>query len=257
MGAKTAPPLDVSMLGELLVSVGDRPVAIPGRQQRVLLMSLALRANQAASPERLIDALWGPAPPASAAAGLRVSVSKLRRVLESAGAPDVLETRPGGYVLLLQAGRTDLARFEQMMVQARATEDHGEREALLAQALSLWRGPAFEGLDHDPVAVAELIRLQELRQPDRGRGVFVDTRRRQSVGASAGRAAVTRGRLTHRHGGGSLARRRIWPERSAGQSAIAVAPAPAWFGSTARARRGGFAADHGTGASDRSPPLRC
>ncbi|SOC57700.1 DNA-binding transcriptional activator of the SARP family [Ornithinimicrobium cerasi] len=151
------------MLGELLVSVGDRPVAIAGRQQRLLLMSLALRANQVASPERLIDALWGPTPPASAAAGLRVSVSKLRRVLASAGAADVLVTRPGGYVLLLEAGRTDLARFEELVAQARATDDHVEREAMLAKALSLWRGPALEGLDHDLVAVAELIRLQELR----------------------------------------------------------------------------------------------
>ena len=160
---EAAPPIDVCVLGDLKVSVGDQPVVIVGRQQRLLLMVMALRANQVASPARLIDALWGPTPPATAAAGLRVSVSKLRRVLESAGAAEALLTRPGGYVLVLESDHTDIARFERLLACARASGDPHSRGALLDTALGLWRGPALEGLEHDPVAVAELIRLEELR----------------------------------------------------------------------------------------------
>src|SRR4029079_7045262 len=91
--------LEVRLLGDLVVSVGGEHVRIIGAQQRALMTVLALHANQVLSPERLIDALWGPAPPATAAASLRVSVSKLRRALEASGVRDALVTRPGGYVL--------------------------------------------------------------------------------------------------------------------------------------------------------------
>ena len=50
MDVEAAPSLDVCLLGDLNVSVGDRPVVIAGRQQRLLLMVMALRANQVASP---------------------------------------------------------------------------------------------------------------------------------------------------------------------------------------------------------------
>ena len=163
MDIETAVPLDVWMLGDLVVCVGGQPVVVAGRQQRLLLMALALRANQVVSPERLIDVLWGPRPPATAAAGLRVSISKLRRVLESNQASGALMTRPGGYVLLLAPESTDVARFERLLERARVTADPAARAALLDQALALWRGAPFEGVDNDPVAVTELMRLEELR----------------------------------------------------------------------------------------------
>ena len=163
MEVQAALPIEVCVLGDLAVSVGDEPVVIAGRQQRLLLTLMILRANRVVPPERMIDALWGPAPPPTAAAGLRVSVSKLRRVLESAGAAEALLTRPGGYLLVLEPARTDVARFEGLVERARATTDPRARRALLDNALALWRGPPLEGLDHDPVAVAEVIRLEETR----------------------------------------------------------------------------------------------
>ncbi len=128
-----------------------------------MLTLLALRANQVVPPEELVDALWGPAPPMTAAAGLRVSVSKLRRALGAAGAPGALVTRTGGYVLELGLGRTDIARFEGLVDRARVTGDPAARGALLDEALALWRGSPLTGLDHDPVAVSELLRLEEVR----------------------------------------------------------------------------------------------
>ena len=163
MDVAATPPLEVRLLGDLVVAVNGEPVVIAGRQQRLLLTLLVLRANQVVPPEQLVDALWGPAPPMTAAAGLRVSVSKLRRALGAAGAPGALVTRTGGYVIELGPDRTDIARFEALIERARATGDPAARVALLEEALALWRGPPLEGLVHDPVAVAELARLEEVR----------------------------------------------------------------------------------------------
>jgi len=154
--------LEVRLLGDLVVSVGGEHVRIIGAQQRALMTVLALHANQVLSPERLIDALWGPAPPATAAASLRVSVSKLRRALEASGVRDALVTRPGGYVLELVPGQSDIDRFEWEIQQARTASDPLERAAALDRALTLWRGPTVEGVDHDAATIAELARLEAL-----------------------------------------------------------------------------------------------
>ena len=100
--------LDIRLLGDLAVSVDDVPVEITGRQQRALLTVLAFRANQVVAPDQLIDALWGPTPPPSAAASLRVSVSKLRRALEPDASPVRLMTEADGYVLRLEPSETDV-----------------------------------------------------------------------------------------------------------------------------------------------------
>ena len=54
------------ILGPLEVRDGQRTVALADGRQRLLLAVLLLHANQAVSSDRLIDALWGESPPASA-----------------------------------------------------------------------------------------------------------------------------------------------------------------------------------------------
>ena len=156
--------LDIRLLGDLAVSVDDVPVEIAGRQQRALLTVLAFRANQVVAPDQLIDALWGPTPPPSAAAGLRVSVSKLRRALEPHDSPVRLMTEPGGYVLLLEPSETDVRRFEALIAQAGNASAPAKRRVLLEQALALWRGAPKAGLEYDAGLRAELTRLEELRE---------------------------------------------------------------------------------------------
>ena len=69
-------------------------------RQRALLGYLLLRANEVVAQDRLVDALWGESPPATAVTALHGYVSRLRRLL-GAGR---LETRPPGYVLRVARG---------------------------------------------------------------------------------------------------------------------------------------------------------
>ena len=117
-------------------------------RQRALLGYLLLRANEVVAQDRLVDALWGESPPASAVTALHGYVSRLRRVL-GAGR---LETRPPGYVLRVAPDELDLHRFRELLAQDR----HGE-------ALALWRGPALADLAFEDFAQSEIARLEELR----------------------------------------------------------------------------------------------
>ena len=73
--------LEFRILGPFEVVEDDQLVALGGHQHRALLAILLLRRGQAVSIDRLIDALWGEAPPGSAAKTVQVYVSNLRKVL--------------------------------------------------------------------------------------------------------------------------------------------------------------------------------
>ena len=64
------------------------------------------------STDRLIDELWGETPPETAAKGLQVHVSQLRKVLEpdraSGESDQLLVTRAPGYILKLDPEQFDL-----------------------------------------------------------------------------------------------------------------------------------------------------
>src|SRR4051812_50212106 len=93
----------LNLLGPLEVRLDGRALPITSRRQRALLAALALRPGESLSADRLIDALWGERPPATAAKALQVQVSQLRRLLEAPGsgaaAARVLGTRNGGHAL--------------------------------------------------------------------------------------------------------------------------------------------------------------
>ena len=55
------------------------------RKQRAVLALLLLSANRVVSMERLIDELWGDAPPSTARTALQVYVAGLRKALNGGG----------------------------------------------------------------------------------------------------------------------------------------------------------------------------
>ncbi len=150
--------LEFRLLGPLEVVGDDGPLPLGGMRQRALLAALLLRAGQVVPTERLVDDLWGEEAPRTATTSLQNGVSALRKLL----GPDVLETRSPGYVLRVNGGQIDSARFEQLLADAR-TAQPAERAAALRQALALWRGPALAELAFNEFAQAEIRRLEELR----------------------------------------------------------------------------------------------
>jgi predicted ATPase/DNA-binding SARP family transcriptional activator len=113
------------------------------------------------SADRLVEDLWGDDPPGNPVNTLQGRVSALRRALGPGGAGLVV-TRPPGYVLEVEAGQVDAARFERLVAEAgRAAGAAAAR--LLEEALGLWRGPALAEFADQPWARAEAARLEELR----------------------------------------------------------------------------------------------
>ena len=148
------------LLGPLEVIGDDGEVVALGGRERVLVATLVLGANQVVSTDRLVDALWGDDPPATAANALQVHVSKLRKKLSRAGAGESLTSAPQGYVLQTGPGDVDLEEFEQLA--SAAAGEPAEVSRRLREALALWRGPALADVSSDLLA-GEKTRLEELR----------------------------------------------------------------------------------------------
>ena len=151
----------IRLLGPVEVLGKDgEPIALAGARERVLVATLALGANRSLSTNRLVDALWGDEPPATAANALQVHISKLRKKLATIGSPQALESGGGGYLLHSEPGEVDSATFEELVNLASGTP--AEVAAQLGEALALWRGPALADVDSDLLA-GERTRLEELR----------------------------------------------------------------------------------------------
>jgi DNA-binding SARP family transcriptional activator/energy-coupling factor transporter ATP-binding protein EcfA2 len=121
------------------------------------------------SSDRLIDALWGEQPPASAVKTLQTYVSQLRRELEPearAGAWRALQTVDGGYRLQVDRHGLDADRFARLVETGRRALGRGEPAAAaswLREGLALWRGPAYGELAGTSAGQAEAAGLEELR----------------------------------------------------------------------------------------------
>jgi DNA-binding SARP family transcriptional activator len=156
--------LDFRILGPLEVRDRDTPLPLGGVKQRAVLAVLLLDAGQVVSRDRLIDALWGEAPPPTAGHTLDAYVSRLRKLLGDS--PGRLLTRAPGYVLRLEPGALDLDRFERLLAAGRVAL-HERRFAAAADTLreadELWRGPPLADLASEPFAQAPVERLVELR----------------------------------------------------------------------------------------------
>ena len=150
--------LEFHILGPLEV-VGDHGrIPLGGQKQRALLGALVVHVGEVISTDRLLDELWGEHPPKTARTSLQNMVSQLRTLLGG----DVLVTRPPGYVLQVQPGQVDAARFEGLVAGARKAP-LDERSRLLREALALWRGPPLADLEFERFAEGEVRRLEELR----------------------------------------------------------------------------------------------
>jgi len=150
--------LSFRILGPLEVTDGQAAIALGGPRQRALLVALLLRAGRVVPTEQLVDELYGAEPPKSATTSLQNAVVALRKAL----GPDVLVTRPPGYVLQVERGQLDAHRFEQLLTDARRSAPD-ERRKLLVRALELWRGPALAEFAFEEWAQTEVRRLDELR----------------------------------------------------------------------------------------------
>ncbi|MDY7085441.1 MAG: BTAD domain-containing putative transcriptional regulator [Actinomycetota bacterium] len=137
--------LSVTLLGALEVRRGDTVVPVPGARLRGLLVRLALAGGRPVGPAALVGALWPGEGPSDPVNSLQSLVSRLRRVLGSAG---LVTQNEAGYRLEVLPDDVDALRFERLAAAGRACLRAGDaREAVrvLGEALSLWAGPPVPG----------------------------------------------------------------------------------------------------------------
>jgi DNA-binding SARP family transcriptional activator/class 3 adenylate cyclase len=149
--------LEFLVLGSLEVRDAGETLPLGGPKQRAVLALLLLDAGRVVSTDLLIDVLWGEQPPRTASTSLQNLISQLRKIL----GPDVLVTKPPGYVLRIRRERLDLNRFRALVEQAR-TAPPEVRAAHLREALALWRGPPLAEFVYDGFAHSDVAHLGEL-----------------------------------------------------------------------------------------------
>ncbi|MDQ0578637.1 BTAD domain-containing putative transcriptional regulator [Streptomyces rishiriensis] len=141
--------VEFGVLGSVEARVDGRIVDLGHARQRCVLAVLLVDANQVVSVDQLVERVWADRPPQRARNTVYGYVSRLRRALAVAQGAEIVR-RSGGYVLDVEAVAVDLHRFRDVAARARAAarNEQDERAAtLFGQALGLWRGDAFAGLD--------------------------------------------------------------------------------------------------------------
>ncbi|GAA3642485.1 hypothetical protein GCM10022236_51460 [Microlunatus ginsengisoli] len=174
------------MLGGTRIERGGESEVLPARRVRSVLAALALEPGSTVTADRLVDLVWGDAPPRGAHGTLHSYISGLRRALEPDLAPrampSVLITSDAGYRLALARPDVDATDFTDRVralhrrvaplvsqLSGGPAPDWPDRptaEAWLEElesALGGWRGTAYADLGDHPDAVAARNGVDELR----------------------------------------------------------------------------------------------
>jgi DNA-binding SARP family transcriptional activator len=174
--------VDIDVLGALDVRECGVSVAPTAPKPRQVLALLALHADRVVPVASLIEELWSGSPPRSARTTLQTYVLQLRELIAAAlakgggeapgegagcrGAKDVLMTLPGGYLLSLGGGSSDVREFERLAgtgYRAMDADDFAGASRTLRCALDLWSGTAFADVHRGTQLAMEAKRLDESR----------------------------------------------------------------------------------------------
>ena len=147
---------------------------------------LLVHAGEVVSTDRLVDRAVGRA---AAADGADLAPELRLAAPQAARRRTRSRRRPPGYVLRVEPGPLDLARFERLVAEARAARRRPSGSQLLREALALWRGPPLADLAFETFAQGEIRRLEELRL-ERARGA--DRRRPRARRRAASSSASSR-----------------------------------------------------------------
>src|SRR5687767_8658085 len=150
--------LSFEVLGPVRVRQGADEVPIGSGQRRALLALLLRRPSEPIAAESLIDGLWGEQPPATARTALQVHVAQLRKALGDIDG-QLIRTVRNGYLSAVTDDALDLRRFRRLFRDGRQSLAEGDAAGareVLDEAVSLWHGAPFEGVDLDGVGAADV-----------------------------------------------------------------------------------------------------
>ena len=158
--------LRFGVLGPVQMSVNGADMPLGAAKQRAVLATLLINRNRTVPIDSLIDAAWQQRPPPEARASLHAHVSRLRRLVSSAGvdAAAVLVSAQPGYRLNVPDEACDFGRFaveQKAGIQAAALGRFEPASRHLSAALAEWRGPVLEDLRDFPFVDAFAAALAE------------------------------------------------------------------------------------------------
>jgi DNA-binding SARP family transcriptional activator/tetratricopeptide (TPR) repeat protein len=139
--------MEFRVLGPVEMRVGGQRVNVGHARQRALLAVLLFELNRVVPAERLIDRVWGEAPPASVRNVVYGLVARLRAAIANASQPGLeLSRRAAGYIIEADPELLDLYRFRQQAALATTARADEDASAHLRSALSNWHGEALTGV---------------------------------------------------------------------------------------------------------------
>ncbi|MFV2000269.1 MAG: BTAD domain-containing putative transcriptional regulator [Acidimicrobiia bacterium] len=151
----------VQLLGPVEAYADDGEVlSIGGPKQRTVLALLCVDPGRPVSSDRLIEGVWGDEVPERSARSLSTYVSNLRRALG-----EVVRGDHGTYRATLDRSCVDVAAFEDQVRRGDASASRDPREAarIYRDAIDMWVGTPFGGVDAHGLLTAEITRLEDLK----------------------------------------------------------------------------------------------
>lgn len=179
----------VRVLGQIEVLVKGRTVRLTAGRLRTLLAVLAMSAGRPVSVDHLADAVWGEELPGNARRSLQTYAGRLRTILAGAR----LDSTRAGFTLHVDADDVDALRFLRLLDDAARRSGAAER-ALLVEALGLWGGEPFAGIDSEWLRENHAPRLVERYLSAIERRIDLDL-----AGGRHGDLAAELGELTARY----------------------------------------------------------
>jgi DNA-binding SARP family transcriptional activator/tetratricopeptide (TPR) repeat protein len=138
--------VDFGVLGAVEGRIDGELVDLGHARQRCVLGVLLVEAGRPVQVDQLVDRVWGEDAPQRAVGALYSYLSRLRRAVADATGV-AIQRQPGGYLLTVDPQAVDLHRFRRLATLARTSDSDQAAAELYAQALDLWRGEPFAGLD--------------------------------------------------------------------------------------------------------------
>nr|ARU08096.1 MlcY [uncultured bacterium] len=140
--------MEFGLLGAIEARIDGHQVELGHARQRHVLAALLVDADRLVPIADLAARIWGERTPHSGLTPLYGYLSRLRQALAPAEQSVRIVRQPGGYMAAVNPATVDLHSFRQLMARARTTDEPTSAIGLFNEALALWRGEPFAGVDN-------------------------------------------------------------------------------------------------------------